>query len=235
MELLKIFFSSIGSILVLFILTKLIGNKQMSQLNMFDYINGITIGSIAAEMATSLDSDFMHPLLAMLLYALAALLFSYINSKSLKSRRVLMGCSAIILHDGKLYKNALKKNHLDISEFLIQCRLNGFFDLEEIELAVFEPNGAISFLPKAEKRPVNNDDLKLKPDPASPCVSVIIDGKVLERNLTYMGRNREWLEKQLKSRKIDHTSEVFLATLSKSGQLEVFIKNESMVNNDIFQ
>ena len=235
MSLLNIILSSIGSILALFAITKLIGNKQMSQLSMFDYINGITIGSIAAEMATSLEGDFLYPLTAMIIYAVFAILYSYINLKSVKSRRLLMGRSVIILKNGNLYVNNLKKAHLDLSEFLIQCRLNGFFDLNEIELAIFEPNGAVSFLPKSEKRPVNNDDLKLKPDRAEPCINVIMSGKILHENLKYMGKTPEWLEKQLKTRKIDNVSDVFLATLTESNRLEVFVKHVSKINGSIFQ
>lgn len=235
MSVLNIILSSIGSIIALFAITKLIGNKQMSQLSMFDYINGITIGSIAAEMATSLEGDFLYPLTAMLIYAAAAVIYSYINLKSVKSRRFLMGRSVIILKNGNLYVNNLKKAHLDLSEFLIQCRLNGFFDLNEIELAIFEPNGAVSFLPKSEKRPVNNDDLKLQPDRAEPCINVIMSGKILHENLKYMGKTPEWLEKQLKTRRIDNIADVFLATLTESNRLEVFVKHVEKINGSIFQ
>ena len=235
MSFINIALSSIGSIIALFLLSKLIGNKQMSQLNMFDYINGITIGSIAAEMATSLETDFLKPLLAMMIYALAAVLYSYINEKSLKSRRVLMGRSVILLSGGKLYCDGLKRAHLDLSEFLIQCRQNGFFDLAEIEMAVFEPNGAISFLPKSDKRPVNNEDLKLKPQPAEPCVNVIVSGKIMEENLKHLGKTPGWLLSQLKNKKINDIKDVFLATLTESNRLEIFKKHEISNKNDIFQ
>lgn len=235
MMFLNIILSSLGSIIALFVLTKIMGNKQMSQLNMFDYINGITIGSIAAEMATSLEGDFAAPLIAMVIYTAAAVLYSYVNSKSLKARRRLMGRSVIILENGKLYRDSLKKAHLDLNEFLIQCRLSGYFDLNEIEVAMFEPNGAVSFLPKAEKRPVNNSDLKLKPNSAEPCVNIIIDGKILKNNLKYMGKDEEWLKNQLAKRKIDNISDVFLATLTKSNSLEVFISRKYEKNGDIFQ
>lgn len=235
MTFLNIALSSIGSIVVLFILTKLMGNKQMSQLNMFDYINGITIGSIAAEMATSLEGDFLAPLLAMIIYAAAAVIYSYINSKSIRARRRLVGRSVIILENGKLYRDSLKKAHLDLNEFLIQCRMNGFFDLNEIELALFEPNGAISFLQKAEKRPVNNSDLNLNPKRAEPCINIIIDGKILENNLKYTGKDKSWLITQLKKKKIDNISEIFLATLTMSDSLEVFVNRKYEKNGDIFQ
>lgn len=235
MELLKVFFSSVGSVAALFVLTKIIGNKQMSQLNLFDYVNGITIGSIAAEMATTIDGDFVNPLLAMAVYALCAVIYSLANTKSLAFRRSMMGRSVILLKDGKIYGKCLKKVHLDLSEFLVQCRVNGYFDLSEIEIAVFEPNGSISFLPKAQKRPVNNDDLKLKPSPSEACVNIIIDGKILGNNLKYMGKDEIWLEKQLKTKNINKLSDVFLATLTKSDKLELFVKKDDLPDGDIFQ
>lgn len=90
MDLLNIALTSIGSIIVLFLLTKLIGNRQMSELNMFDYINGITIGSIAAEMATSLEGDFLKPLLAMIIYGVVTVLISILANKNIKLRRFSM-------------------------------------------------------------------------------------------------------------------------------------------------
>lgn len=235
MSVLKIFLSSLGSIAVIFILAKIIGNKQISQLNLFDYINGITIGSIAAEMATASDSSFINPLIAMIIYTFSAVLYSYVTTKSIFARRRMMGRSVIILKNGKLYRNSLKKAHLDLGEFLVQCRLGGYFDLSEIEMAIFEPNGGISFLPKSEKRPVNNDDLKLKTAPAEPCVNIIVDGKILCNNLKYMGKTTQWLENQLKQKHAGSISDIFLATLTPSNKLELFIKKDRDIKGDIFQ
>lgn len=104
MELLNIFLASIGSIIALFILTKLIGNKQVSQLSLFDYVNGITIGSIAAEMATSLENDFLKPLTAMVIYASSTIVISYVSCKSEKLRKLFQGSSLILYQNGNLYK-----------------------------------------------------------------------------------------------------------------------------------
>ncbi|MEG2377593.1 MAG: DUF421 domain-containing protein, partial [Clostridia bacterium] len=120
MQYLNVFLVSAGSVIALFFLTKLMGYRQVSQLSMFDYIIGITIGSIAAEMATALESNFIKPLIAMAVYALMALLFSIITSKSLRLRRALTGDTLILFDSGKLYRGNLKRAHLDLSEFLSQ-------------------------------------------------------------------------------------------------------------------
>lgn len=127
MDLLKITALSFGSVIFLFILTKLMGNKEMSQLSMFDYIIGITIGSIAAEMATALENDFMQPLVAMAVYAIVSIIISILSYKSLKVRRIISGNSLILLDNGELYRNNFKKAKLDLNEFLMQCRTARIF------------------------------------------------------------------------------------------------------------
>ena len=122
MDLLKIVALSFGSVIFLFILTKLMGNKEMSQLSMFDYIIGITIGSIAAEMSTALENDFMQPVVAMAVYAAVSIIISIFSYKSLKFRRIISGNSLILLDNGELYRDNLKKAKLDLNEFLMQCR-----------------------------------------------------------------------------------------------------------------
>lgn len=130
MDLLKIVALSLGSVIFLFILTKLMGNKEMSQLSMFDYIIGITIGSIAAEMATALESDFMQPLVAMAVYAVVSIAISVLSYKSLKFRRISSGDSLILLDNGEIYRDNLKKAKLDLNEFLMQCRINRIFQFK---------------------------------------------------------------------------------------------------------
>ena len=127
MHIFKIIYLSFGSLVILFILTKLMGNREMSQLTMFDYIIGITIGSIAAEMATSLENDFMEPVVAMIVYGLITISISYITSKSLKLRRFFTGKSKILLDNGKLYRKNFKSSKIDLNDFLMECRINRIF------------------------------------------------------------------------------------------------------------
>lgn len=127
MDLLKIVALSLGSVIFLFILTKLMGNKEMSQLSMFDYIIGITIGSIAAEMSTALENDFMQPVVAMAVYAVVSIIISVLSYKSLKIRRIISGNSLILLDNGEVYRDNLKKAKLDLNEFLMQCRTSRLF------------------------------------------------------------------------------------------------------------
>lgn len=235
MELLYIFFTSLGSIIVLFILTKIMGNREMSQLSMFDYINGITIGSIAAEMATSLENDFLKPLTAMVVYTMVIVLISLVNSKSIKMRRFINGETLILLDDGKLYRENFKKAKLDIGEFLTQCRKSGYFDISNLQTAILEPNGRISFLPLSTQRPVTPNDLKLTPPKEKPLVNIIIDGKILPDNLKFIGKDEKWVEKQLNVQGVSKVSDVFLGICDNKNNLIIYVKINKPMTRDIFE
>ncbi len=235
MQILNVVLSSVGSVIALFLLAKLMGNKQISELNVFDYIIGITIGSIAAEMATSLEGDFLLPLIAMVIYALAAVLTSLLSSKSVKMRKLLTGKSIVLMENGKLYKKNFKSVHLDIAEFLSQCRINGFFDLNDIETAIFETNGKISFLPKAEKRPINPQDLSLKPQKEKPCITLVTDGHILSENLHYCGKDEQWLKKEMQRLGIKRFEDIFLATTDNNDKLTAFVKLSDKPQQDLYQ
>lgn len=231
----KIIALSIGSVATLFILVKLIGNKQLSQLSMFDYVNGITIGSIAAEMSTSLENSFFQPLTAMVVYGLAAVAISYFSQKSIKVRRFISGTATILVENGKIYEENLKKARLDVNEFLMQCRNSGYFNVADLQSAILEPNGRISFLPKSDIRPLTPGDLSLSPPQEKVVANVIMDGKVMEGNLRHTGNDIQWLKKQLKSQGIGSVKEVFLATCDDQNELSVYVKVGKPNNTNVLE
>lgn len=224
-EILYVIALSLGSIITIFILTKLMGYRQMSQMSMFDYVNGITIGSIAAEMATSLEENYIQPLIAMIVYALAALLLSWLSSKSVKARRVIEGPPLVLMNHGELYYENLKKSKIDVTEFLVQCRVNGYFDVSKLETAILEGNGKISFLPKVSDRPATPSDMNLAPQQDYMVANVIMDGKIMEQNLRHTGNDEKWLKKQIKAQGADKVEDVLLATCDSFNQVTVFLKN----------
>ena len=236
MDLIKIVALSLGSVIFLFILTKLMGNKEMSQLSMFDYIIGITIGSIAAEMSTALESDFMQPVVAMAVYAVVSIIISILSYKSLKLRRIISGNSLILLDNGELYRDNLKKAKLDLNEFLMQCRTNGYFNLSDIQTAMLEANGKISFIPNSLKRPATPEDLSLNPKQEFLVTNIIIDGKVLEENLKNTGNNLKWLHDNLEKQNAGRIEEILLATCDKDNNLSVYKKISNLDNShDMFE
>lgn len=234
MEIIKIIITSFSSIVVLFILSKFMGYRQMSQLSMFDYINGITIGSIAAEMATSLE-EFAKPLTAMIVYTIVVILISEINEKSAFLRRYISGKPIILLNNGKLYYKNLKHARIDLDEFLTRCRNSGYFDVSKIQTAILESNGKISFLPISTDRPVTPQDLNLSPMQDNMVANVIMDGKIHRKNLKHTGNDEKWLNSQLHIYGVSNPSEVFLATCDANNKLSVYIKIKEPMKDDIFE
>lgn len=232
-EILYIIMLSLGSIIAIFILTKLMGYRQMSQMSMFDYVNGITIGSIAAEMSTSLEENFVQPLTAMIVYALAAIVLSWFSSKSIKARRLIEGKPLVLMNNGELYRENLKKAKIDVAEFLTQCRNSGYFDVTKLETAILEDNGKISFLPKSSDRPVTPSDMNLSPEQDFMVANVILDGRIMEENLRHTGNDEKWLMNQIKGQGAGKVEDVLLATCDSSNQVTVFLKNSRKEPKDV--
>lgn len=234
-EIIKIIFLSISSIITLFFVTKLMGNREMAQLTMFDYINSITIGSIAAEMATSLEDNFIQPFIAMVVYSLVITIITIISSHSLTFRRFISGKSLVLYENGELYRDNFKKSRLDLSEFLAQCRTNGFFNLSDLQSVILESNGKLSFLPQSNKRPINPNDLNLSPSSEKPLVNIILDGKLLKNNLKSTGNNEKWLTNEIKKQGIKNITDIFLATCDLDNNLSIYIKVPKKTVHSIFE
>ncbi len=221
MEIIKVLLTSALSVLALFTIAKIMGHKQMSQLDFFDYISGITIGSIAAELATELEAP-LKPLIAIAVYGVVAILLSKITSLFPKSRKYINGTPTILMNNGKLYRKNLKKAKLDLSEFMVMCRQQGYFNLNDIQTAVFEFNGKLSILPVSKKRPANPQDLNLSPEAEYIQTEVIMDGRILDENLQRMGLDDKWLQKQITTQGYKKPQEGFLALCDENNQLTVF-------------
>lgn len=209
------------SIAVIFLLTKLMGAKQVSQMTMFDYVTGITIGSIAAELATEMEAP-VRPLTAMLLFGLSAVGIALLTNKSLKARTIFTGKPLILLENGVIYRKNLKKAHLDLSEFLTYCRIQGWFDLNQIQTAVLEHNGVISFLPRETDRPATPADLSLSPKQSHVQVPFVMDGKLLAENLRRTQKEESWVHRALLRQGYADESEVLLALWDGGEKLSVF-------------
>lgn len=210
MVFIKLCLIALGSFAVLFLVAKFIGHKQIAQLDFFDYITGITIGSIAAEMATELEEPW-KPLTAMFLYGGVTLLLSIISNKFPRSRKYLNGSPTILMDNGKLFYKNLKKAKLDLSEFMVMCRQQGYFDLTNIQTAVFEYNGKLTILPVSSQRPATPKDLNVAPEQELLFTELIMDGRILEENLKRMGLDLTWLDKQLKQHHVHSPKDVILA------------------------
>lgn len=221
MDIIKVILSSILSVIALFIIAKVMGHRQVAQLDFFDYIIGITIGSIAAELATELEAPW-KPLIAMVIYGSVDVGLSLITRKLPRSRKYINGTPAILMNDGKLYRDNMKKAKLDLSEFLMMCREQGYFDLGDIQTAIFEHNGKLTVLPTGSSRPLTPADMNISPAAAGINTEIIMDGRVMDGNLKRMGLDLNWLDKQLKSQGYRSAEEIYLGICDKDNQLSLY-------------
>ena len=213
--------SSLLSIAVLFLLAKLMGTKQVSQMTMFDYVVGITIGSIAAELATELEEP-LRPLTALIVYGVTAFVISILTNKFLKVRSIVTGKPLVLLENGAIYRENLKKARLDLNEFLTYCRIGGWFDLNQLQSAVLEHNGVVSFLPKEADRPATPADLNLNPKQSQVQMPFVMDGRLLEENIRQAGKEDAWVRRTLLQQGYRDEEDVLLAVWDGGEKLTVF-------------
>lgn len=223
-DLLDVIARCLVSLITLFLVTKMIGKKQVSQFSLFDYVIGISIGNFAAEMAINLDSSYLHGTVAVIVFGLVAYLVSIVTMKSLKIRKIIIGDPNILIKDGKILYSSLKKSKFDINDLLEEARINGYFDISDIDYALMEANGKISFLPKPESQNPTNKDLKVKANKKGLCINLIIDGQIIDKALKDADKEKKWLIKQLKIKGYK-LEEVMLATLDQKENLKVYGKN----------
>lgn len=222
---LETFMLAIISLVVLFIITKLLGYRQISQLNMYDYIIGITIGSIASEMVVLEDfSKISRPLTGMIVYALFTIILSFLSRSNLTLRHFIEGNPITLYENDKIINEGLKKSKLDVNELLMQLRIQGYFDLTQIQKIILETNGNISIFPKSKYRPAILNDLPNKPVKEYPLISLIINGQLLKDQLKYTQINEEWLKSQLKTQGYNHYNEILLALIDNNNNITFYPK-----------
>ena len=231
----SVFIRSIVTIVVLFLLAKVMGKKQISQLNLFDYIVGITIGSVAADISLDLNKFFLDGVICMLVFGLTGALVSYVTLKSIKLRRFFTGTPSIIIENGKIIEEGLKKVKFDINDLMEELRGAGYFNIDGVAYAVMETNGKISFLPKDGDKPVTKKDMDLKIIPSSLVANIIIDGKIMMNNLKAMNKDEKWLSHELKVLGYKDIDEILLATLDSNDKIMVYKKGISAKYDTIFE
>ncbi len=232
---LKSLIFSIVSILAMFLITKLLGNRQVSQLNLFDYVNGITIGSIAADLAISDDGkQAVYKLFSLIIYGLIVVLISLLTVHSEKIKKLFSGQTLMLIDNGKIYDKNLKAAKIEINELLSCARSAGYFDISKVKYAVLESNGQISFMPVSSERPATPKDLSVDVASEVPPKVVILDGVVKEKNLKFTGNNLKWLSDNLSKQGYPKPNRIILATVDGNNQLTVFPKLDEINTHDYF-
>lgn len=226
-EWLQIVSRSLFFLVVLFLITKWLGKKQISQLSFFEYVTGITIGNIGAELATKVEGNILHGVLSILVFAFAPFLAGLISLKSKLFRDLVEGKATVFIKDGKIMEENLKKEKYTTDELLWLLRSKDVFDLSTVEFALLEANGDFSVLLKKENKPLTPKDLNMKVASAKEPQMVIMDGKVLDEPLSTIGLNRNWLNTELNKLGV-LLENVFLGQANSDGELTVDLYDDKL-------
>lgn len=234
-EFLRIFGRTILVLVILFVLTKVMGKKQVSQLSLFDYIIGITIGSIAADISLDIEKNLLSGVVSLGIYALFSVGVSYVTMRSMCLRRFIIGVPTILIENNKIIEDGLRKTKLDVNDLLTEARSQGYFKLEDIDFAIMETNGKISFMPKDMNAPVVKKDINAKVSKDGLVANVIIDSKLLEKNLKEMHKDKKWLDGVLRVLGYENYDNIMLATLDINDKVVVYRKNVKSKKSSVLE
>lgn len=220
-EALVVIVRGIIGFVTLLIFARLLGKQQISQLTFFDYVLGITIGSIAASLTTDLTTRAWPHWVGLVVWTLLVAALQWITLKWRYASKYIDGEPIVVIMNGKIMEDTMKKTRYRTSDLLEQLRLKEVFDLSQVEFAVLETNGQLSVLKKSEFQTVTPQDLNIATDYQGIGTELIYDGVVVEQNLKQVNLDRTWLDEQLKNQGINDPSEVFLANLDTQGNLYI--------------
>ncbi|WP_263696972.1 DUF421 domain-containing protein [Bacillus thuringiensis] len=218
---------SVFILIILFAITKWLGKRQISQLSFFEYIAGMTIGDIAAQVSTGLDSKFFHGVFAILIFAVVPFLTGILSLKNKTARDFFEGKSTVLIKDGKILEDNLKKEKYTSDELLELLRGKDAFSVADVEFAVLEPSGELNVLLKKDRQPLTAKDIGLKVANEKEPQTVIMDGNVLDEPLSSSGHNRAWLHAELEKLGVV-IENVFLGQVDSYGQLTIDIYNDKL-------
>lgn len=212
---------------VLFAITKLIGKKQISELSFFEYVSGITIGSIAGEIIMGLDNHWASGILSILIFGLVTLFADILSLKSKSFRDFFEGKGTIFIKDGKILEDNLKKERYSIDDLSSLLRQKNVFKTADVEFAVLEPRGDLSIMLKKENQPLTAKDLQLNLPQEKEPQTVIMDGKILNDPLAESGKSRKWLDLEIEKMGLT-IDNIFLGQIDSYGELSVDIFDDSL-------
>jgi uncharacterized membrane protein YcaP (DUF421 family) len=200
--------------MVLLFLARILGKEQLSQLTFFNYITGITIGSIAGEIVAHDDTHYLNSITSLVWWSVLTVVVSYLSMKSAKAKVLLDDKPTIVIKNGKILEHELKKSRLPMSDLTMLLRLQGVFSVKDVHFAVLETNGELSIFKKVSQQGATKKDVQAQIDsPKYMPTSIIEDGKILKANLPGLDLTEEWVMKQLTKHGVNSAEQVFYAEI----------------------
>lgn len=211
--------------LLLLTLTRIMGRKMISQLTFFDFVVGVIVGSVAANLSVSQQNPVLSGVTVLIVLALITIIIDFSNIKSMFSRKLTNSEPVTLVENGKIIDKNLEKTRLPLDNLMMLLREKNTFNIADVEFAIFETDGKLSVLKKSQKQPVTPSDLNIPTSYSGLTKDIIIDGKVMEENLKDAKLDNEWLMGKLRDNHFNSTQEVFYAGLDTSGNLYISSKN----------
>ncbi len=226
-DIVKVLLFASLSYVTLFIISKFLGKKQIAELDFIDYVTGISIGSIAAEMATETDTPFYYYLIAMAVFFLFDLIVTFLGRKANFFKRFLRGKPLILISEGEVDFEQLKKSKIDFYDLVGLAREKGYFDLSEIEYAVFETNGELSILAKDNSRQLKKEDFPTIPDAKPELTSyVVVDGQISGFGLNEINKDKKWLKRELQNQDAELSKILYAVYNDNTKKLDITYKKK---------
>ncbi len=210
------------------ILARIIGKKQLSQLTFFHYVTGITFGSIAAEISAQVETPFLDGLVSLIWWTALTLFVSFLSLKSKKARVLFDDKPMILIQNGVILNDHLKKSRLHTDELAMLLREQSIFSFDEVLYAVFETNGQLSVLKKPLARTATKEDVNVSaPMPQYLPTELVSDGQIIFENLQKLQLSEEWLTKKLSKKNIKSIESLYYVQILENGSFYISEKNAS--------
>ncbi|MCR8642636.1 DUF421 domain-containing protein [Paenibacillus sp. N1-5-1-14] len=226
-DVLEICIRTVLAVVVLFLLTKLLGKRQVTQLSLFEYITGITIGNLAGSISLDVDTDWYLGVVALLLWAVVSLGIEFIQMKSKKIRDFIDSTGTVLIRSGKILENNLRKEKLTVDELMAQLRKKRAFHLADVEFAIIEPSGDLNVLLTRENQPLTPKDIGLYVEPEEVPQIIIMDGKLQDKGLIASGFTREWLNQHLQQLDMK-IEEILVGQVHSNGKMYIDAYNDNI-------
>ena len=218
----EMLFRTTGSFFAILILARIIGKKQLSQLTFFHYVTGITIGSIAAEIAAQAETPFFDGLISLIWWCVLTIIITVITLKNKRLRILFDGKPTVLVKNGVIFPSALKKERIHIDELTMMLREKEIYSLDEVLHVTLETNGEIGVMKKPSSRNVTQQDMQIKPTEVSYFpIEVISDGKIIYENLHEVDLDEQWLMRKLRKKNIENVEDVYFAQLLENGSIYI--------------
>ena len=209
-----------GSFFAILILARIIGKKQLSQLTFFHYVTGITVGSIASEIAAQAETPFWDGLISLVWWCILTIAVTTVTLKSKKLRILFDGKPTVLMKDGVIFASALKKERIHIDELMMMLREKDIYSLDEVLHVTLETNGEIGVMKKPSSRNVTQQDMQIKPTEVLHFpVEIISDGKIIYENLHQANLDEQWLMRKLRKKNIENADDIYFAQLLENGSI----------------